>query len=383
LTPDVLSAPPKRRPLRRTLLLVAVLACAACRTLTPPDPARISALLPRLGDLLLVGFHGTTGEGNADLERLLCDSRAGGALLFGRNVVDASQVEQLTRWMTARARACAGRPIFIGTDAEGGRVMRLGASAGYTPTLSHHDLGDAADLALTELEARRIGGRLRDAGITWDLAPVVDVGYNPANPVIVATGRSFGADPARVTAHARAYITGMRAAGILTTLKHFPGHGSSFTDSHLGFVDVSDTARPELELAPYRALIAEGFVDSVMTAHVFNRRLDRHYPATLSRATVTGVLRDRLGWRGVVVSDDLRMGAIEQHYGLEEAVVLALTAGVDLLLIADDRLPDHRSAAQLALTALRHALASGHVAPGAVEAALARVAALRARLPCY
>ena len=300
-------------------------------------------------------------------------------LLFGRNVVDPAQVERLTRWVDERARTCAGRPVVIGADAEGGRVMRLGAAAGYTPTLSHQDLGDGNDLALTELEARRIGGRLRAAGIGWNLAPVIDVGYNPANPVIVGAGRAFGADPARVTAHARAYVAGMRAAGVLTALKHFPGHGSSFADSHLGFVDVTDTARPTLELAPYRALLAEGVVDAVMTAHVYNRRLDRRYPATLSRRTIAGVLRGDLGWHGVVVSDDLRMGAIEQHYGLDDAAILALQAGVDILLIADDRLPDRRSAAQVALDAIRRALERGRLAPEIVEQALTRVAALYAR----
>ncbi len=340
----------------------------------------MASLVPRLGELLLVGFHGTGGEGNAELERLLCETRAAGALLFGRNVVGAEQVGRLSRWMAARARACGGRPLFIGVDAEGGRVMRLGVAAGYTTTLSHQDLGDAGDLALTELEALRIGGRLREAGINWNLAPVVDVGYNPANPVILGTGRSFSGDPARVTAHARAYLAGMRAAGMLTALKHFPGHGSSFADSHLGFVDVTDTARPELELAPYRTLMAERVVDGVMTAHVFNRRLDRRYPATLSRPTITGLLRGELGWDGVVVSDDLRMGAIEQHYGLDEATVLAVDAGVDLLLIADDRLPDGRSAARVALAAIRHALEHGRLAPATVEAALARIDALRARL---
>jgi beta-N-acetylhexosaminidase len=366
--------------LSRALALLALLASAACRTFVPPDAAQLAPLLPRVGDLLLVGFHGTTGEGNADLERLLCDVRAGGLLLFGRNVVDPVQVAALTRWMAERARGCAGRPLFIATDAEGGRVMRLGASAGFTPTLSHQELGDANDLALTELEARRIGRRLRDAGIAWDLAPVVDVGYNPANPVIVGTGRSFGADPTRVVAHARAYLAGMRAAGVLTTLKHFPGHGSSFTDSHLGFVDVTDTARPELELAPFRALMAEGVVDGIMTAHVFNRRLDRRHPATLSHPTITGVLRHQLGWTGIVVSDDLRMGAIEQHYGLDEAVVLALNAGVDLLIIADDRLPGRGSAAEVAVAAIRRALEEGRLAPETVAAALGRVDGLRARL---
>lgn len=363
------------------LVGLALLSAAGCRTLTPPDPARLAPLLPRLGDLLLVGFRGTAGEGNADLERLLCETRAGGILLFGRNVVDAAQIAGLTRSMAERVRTCRGQPLLIGVDGEGGRVMRLGPSAGYTGTLSHQELGESSDLALTELEARRIGARLREAGITWNLAPVIDVGYNPVNPVIVGTGRSFGADAARVTEHARAYLAGMHAAGLLTALKHFPGHGSSVADSHLGFVDVTDTARPEVELAPYRALMAEGVVDSVMTAHVFNRRLDPRYPATLSRPTIAGLLRRDLGWAGVVVSDDLRMGAIEQHYGLDEAAVLALDAGVDLLLIADDRLPDGRSAAAVALAAVRQALAAGRLDPATIAAALDRVGALRARLP--
>jgi beta-N-acetylhexosaminidase len=384
--PTPMSGVPPVRAARRAgrarliSIVLTVLLASGCRSLAAPEPQQLEALRPRLGDLLLVGFDGTQGEGNAELGRLLCETRAGGVLLFGRNVVGDRQVGQLTRWMTARALACARRPPFVGADAEGGRVMRLGAEAGYAPTLSHRELGDAGDLALSELEALRIGGRLREAGITWNMAPVVDVGYNPANPVIVGAGRSFGGDPALVTAHARAYLAGMRAAGLLTVLKHFPGHGSSFADSHLGFVDVTDTARPELELAPYRRLIAEGLVDAIMTAHVFNRRLDRRHPATLSRATITGLLRGELGWGGVVVSDDLRMRAIVRHYGLGEAAVLALQAGVDLLLIGDDRLPDGRSAAQVVLAAVHEALAQGHLAPATVEAALARLDALRARL---
>jgi beta-N-acetylhexosaminidase len=364
------------RSARLVVVLVVVLA-AGCRSVAAE---RIGTLNPRLGELLLVGFHGTTLKDNAQLHRLLCETRVAGVILFGRNIVSAEQTAQLTRELTARARECTGRALLVAVDAEGGRVMRLGPASGWTPTPSHEDLGQAGDLAQTELEARRIGGMLREAGINWNLAPVVDVGYNPANPVIVGVGRSFGANPRLVAAQARAYIAGMHAAGVLTAIKHFPGHGSSVDDSHAGFVDVTDTARPDVELVPYRLLLAEGLVDAVMTAHVYNRHLDPWVPATLSRPTIDGMLRQELGWRGVVVSDDMRMGAIERHYGAGDAAVRTLRAGVDLVLIADDRLPGDRSACADVLKAIRRAVRRGRLAADRVDQALARIAALRSRL---
>ena len=360
-------------------LVALALLIAGCATLTPPEPATLARLEPLLGQLLLVGFDGTDAADNAEIDRLVCEVGAGGLLLFGRNVVDAPQVQRLTRAIRARAEGCAAGPPMIAMDAEGGRVMRLAPSAGYVATSSARELAERNDLALTELEARRIGRMLREAGVSWDLAPVVDVGYNPANTVIVGTGRSYGANPMAVTAHARAFIRGLHAEGILTALKHFPGHGSSFADSHEGFVDVTATADRDIELLPYRLLLGERMADAVMTAHVFNHNLDRRYPATLSAATITGLLRRELGWNGTVVSDDLRMGAIEQNWGIGEAAILALEAGVDVLLIAQDRLPDGRSAAVVTRTAIRAALAEGRLSPGRVTEALTRVAALKRR----
>ncbi len=366
-------------PFLRLVLAFLILA-GGCRSV-PVDAARVVALGPELGQLVMAGFRGTEVEGNAEVEGLLCRSRVGGVLLLGRNVVDAAQLARLTGALQARARACTGRPLLIAVDAEGGSVMRLGPGAGYTPTLPARELGEANDLALTELEARRIARMLREAGINWNLAPVVDVGYNPTNPVIVGHGRSYGANPDRVTAHARAFVQGMRAEGVLTSLKHFPGHGSSREDSHAGFVDVTETARPELELIPYRALLAEGLVDSVMTAHVVNRRLDRRRPATLSRPIITGLLRRELGWQGVVVSDDLRMGAIDRRYGMGDAAVQALRAGVDLLLVSEETLPDGRSASAAVLKDIRRALGAGPLKADRVADSLKRVEALKARLP--
>src|SRR5205085_10972418 len=144
-----------------------------------------------------------------------------------------------------------------------------------------------------------------------------------------------------------------------TALMHVPGHGTGLDGPGAGVVDGTGTARPDGELLPYRLLLAEGLVDAVMTAHVFNRRLDPWVPATLARSTIDGMLRGELGWRGVVVSDDMRMGAIERHYGVGDAAVRTLRAGVDLVLIADDRRPGDRFASAEALKAIRRALRRG------------------------
>jgi beta-N-acetylhexosaminidase len=369
------------------LLLAGLLALSGCASLDTRGGAPAAGL--RLGDLLLVGFRGTRVEGNAELRALVCDLRVGGLILFERdvatgrprNIVSPAQVRTLTAELQALAMACAGRPLFIAADNEGGAVMRLSPRLGYLPAPSAQELGEAGDVALTELEARRMGATLRETGINWNLAPVVDVAINPANPAVVALGRSFSPDPERVTAHARAFIRGMHAAGVLTTLKHFPGHGSSRRDSHAGFTDVSDTADLRAELAPYRTLIAEGLADSVMTAHVFNRNLDPWDPATLSRFTVNGLLRRRLGWTGVVVSDDLLMGAILERYGLEEAAVLALEAGVDMLLVSANAPKDEAGAALRMLHAIERALGQGRLSRARIESSLARIDALRARIP--
>lgn len=341
-----------------------------------------------VGDLLLVGFSGTEVAGNAQVRHLVCDLKVGGVILFERdvatgrprNLVNPEQVRRLTTDLQALAIGCAGRPLFIAADNEGGRVMRLSPRVGYPPSPSAEELGRSDDTEATRTEARRMGALLRDAGVNWNLAPVVDVAVNPQNPAIVTLGRSFSSDPARVIAHARAFIEGMHEAGILTALKHFPGHGSSLRDSHAGFTDVSDTAELDKELAPYRALIKLDLADSVMTAHVFNRGLDPWDPATLSRYTVQRILRGWLDYQGVIVSDDLLMGAIIRHYGLEEAAIAALAAGVDVLLMSENSVKGVPGAPDRVVAAIDRALLDGSLSRSRVTAALDHVAALRNRI---
>ncbi len=365
------------------LALLVLLSLEGCASFTAPPPPPLP-----VADLLLVGFSGTRIEGNDEVRQLVCDVKVGGVILFERdtvtgqprNLVSPEQVKQLTTDLQALAADCAGRPLLIAADNEGGRVMRLSPRLGYLDSPSARELGRAGDLAYTRLEARRMGATLRRAGINWNLAPVVDVAVNPLNPAIVALGRSFSSDPDRVIAQARAFIEGMHEAGILTALKHFPGHGSSLRDSHAGFTDVTDTADPDRELAPYRALIALGLADSVMTAHVFNRGLDPWDPATLSRYTVQRILRGRLGYHGVVVSDDLLMGAIIRHYGLEEAAVKALDAGVDVLLISQNSTKTEPRPAARVVAAVDRAIRDGWLSRSRVAEALDHVAALRSRI---
>jgi beta-N-acetylhexosaminidase len=236
-------------------------------------------------------------------------------------------------------------------------------------------LGERIDEAFTYAQAAALAATLAAAGINHNLAPVVDLNSNPQNPVIGALGRSFSAAPRVVVAQARAFISAHHAQGVTTTLKHFPGHGSSAADSHLGLVDVSATWQPD-ELEPYRVLIGEGLADAIMTAHVFNTQLDAVYPATLSPRIITGILREELGYAGVVITDDLNMGAITQAYGFDQAAVLAVQAGADILAYGNNLVYDPDVAAK-AIGALRGAVARGELTVARIEASYRRVAALK------
>lgn len=296
-----------------------------------PDPS----LDVKIGQMLLVGFRGASIADDSLAAKNVRDQHVGGVVMFSGNIRSKAQLKALT----TRLQELAEIPLLISLDQEGGRVSRLSPTYGFAPTLTAAQLGKDAgpdgNLDETRSQATLIAQELADCGFNLNLAPVVDLAVNPGNPVIARLERSYSADPALVARLAGAFIDSHHEQGVKCTLKHFPGHGSSTGDTHLGFVDVTATWSQD-ELIPYRELIAQNKVDAVMTAHIFNAKLDQELPATLSPAVVTGLLRDFLGYDGVVISDDMQMRAITDRFSIERAFELAIVAGVDMIAVAND-----------------------------------------------
>ncbi len=300
------------------------------------------------GAVIMVGFRGLELPATSRFAHQLRELHLAGTVLFDvdvgsggpRNIADAAQVGALVR----RLHQAAGRPLLVAVDQEGGAVARLKPAHGFPELPAHGELG-GSDPAQTRRVVEPTARALADAGIGINFAPVVDLNLNPRSPAIGARRRSFSDQPGRVLEHARAFISAHRAYGLATTLKHFPGHGSAAVDTHTGLADITDSFR-EVELWPYRELIAARLADLIMVAHLRHRAWDPHHPATLSERVITGLLRGDLGYDGVVVSDDLDMAAVADAYPLRQRVVLALHAGVDLLLFGNNLSYDpHRPAA--------------------------------------
>lgn len=336
----------------------------------------------KLAQMVLVGFRGLTVEADNPIVVDVRDRDIGGVVLFSydvalqqweRNIASPEQVAALN----ASLQRLAPTPLMIAVDQEGGRVARLSERFGFPSTVSAQALGERNDPDFTYASAAEMARTLKAAGANHNFAPVVDLNINPDNPVIGGIERSFSADPAVVVEQAAAFIRAHRDHGITTTLKHFPGHGSSTADSHHGFVDVTATWQP-VELEPYRQLIAQGLVDSVMTAHVFNGQLDPDAVATLSKPIITGILRDELGFDGVIVSDDMQMGAIADNYGFEDAVVRTVDAGVDVIAIGNNLAFDPAIAART-IDILAAAVADGRLSEARIDESVWRITALKQR----
>ena len=337
----------------------------------------------KIGQMLMVGFRGLEVSDADPIVQDIRDRHIGGVVLFDydvptktpvRNIKSPAQVKALVEAL----QAVASTPLLVAIDQEGGKIRRLKEKFGFPPTVSHQYLGAMNDLALTRKHATAIAQTLAQLGINLNLAPVVDLNTNPDNPIIGQLERSFSADPDIVTNHALEFIRAHHEQGVLCTLKHFPGHGSSTDDSHLGLVDVTNTWSPT-ELEPYANIIKAGEADVIMTAHVFNANLDSEYPATLSKPTITGILREELGYDGVVISDDMQMGAIADHYGFETAIQATIEAGVDIIAIANNSVYEEDIAART-IALIKQLVQDGKISEARINESYQRIQRLKSKL---
>ncbi|MCB0063285.1 MAG: glycoside hydrolase family 3 [Caldilineaceae bacterium] len=336
-----------------------------------PDPA----LAAKVGQMIMVGFAGQYLDVNSAIVEEIAKGVVGNVVLFGRNIGSPAQVLA----MTEALQSVAQHPVLIGIDQEGGWVSRLPSSFGLSSNFSAQYLGEHNDLTLTAAQGNSTAAELYQLGINLNLAPVVDVNTNPDNPVIGRYERSYSADPAIVAAHAQAVIAAHRSHNVLCTLKHFPGHGSSQGDTHAGFVDVTDRWSV-LELAPYATLIGAQSCDVVMTAHIFNATLDADYPSTLSHKVVTGLLREQLGYNGVVISDDMQMGAISKQYELETALGLAINAGVDIIAFSNNIPLSRGAGGQQLHEMIIHLVETGVIPQSRIDESYNRIIKLKQKL---
>jgi beta-N-acetylhexosaminidase len=296
-------------------------------------------LQKKIGQMLIVGFRGTEVDRISYISKAINTLNLGGIILFDkdnpsgqfpRNITDPEQTKKLI----SDINKYSNHSLFISVDAEGGYINRLKEKYGFTNIPSAEELGKGTPEE-TKTYANTLGQELKDLGFNMDFAPVVDVNVNPSNPVIGYLERSFSNNPDTVYEHATQFINGLHENNIISAIKHFPGHGSSTADSHLGIVDVTNTYTQE-ELIPYQKLIENGYSDMVMTAHIINTNIDTNYPSTLSPLFIKNILRDQLGFKGVVISDDMQMGAIVNNYGFDEAIIKAINAGCDMLIISNN-----------------------------------------------
>lgn len=329
-------------------------------------------ILTGIGDFSYMPKH-------ADIVEEIKAGKVGGVIFFEKNVHDTHAEKQLKRSIKMLSEA-ASIPLFISIDEEGGRVNRLKPKYGFPETRQAAELGKLNNLDTTAFYATNTASTLNELGFNVNFAPDVDVAINPDNPVISRLGRSYSDDPKVVFAHAATVVDVHRNNKVITALKHFPGHGSSRNDSHLGVADVSDTWQFS-ELMPYKWLIDSGKVDAIMTAHIVNEHLDASkLPATLSPYIITNILRGVLNYQGVVFTDDMQMHAISRNYGFEESIKMAINAGADVLLFANNVPGNERRSPSEIHKIISDYVASGNITVARIRESYERIMTLKQKI---
>jgi beta-N-acetylhexosaminidase len=340
--------------------------------------AQSDSLDIKIGQMVLIGYPGP--ELDTTVLDAIKSGKAGSIILFEKNVPKSTTAFATLKKVLWTYQHAAPIPLLICIDQEGGRVNRLKDKYGFPRSITASAMGKAKTLDSVRFYAEAIASNLAGLGFNVNFAPVVDVATNPDNPVIAKAGRSFSANADSVTLLAKEYIIPHRKFGVITALKHFPGHGSSEDDTHFGIADVTKTWTAE-ELKPYRELITGGYADAVMSAHIVNKTLDpKGLPGTLSNRVLDSLLRRNLGFDGVVFSDDMHMHAITKHYGMEEATKLAINAGIDILCFSNNIQNSEESTANRVHSAIRKMVLSGEISRERIDLSYRRIMRLKSKL---
>lgn len=354
-------------------------------------------LREKIGQMLVVGFEGKYVDEHSEIAQSFDRDTIGGVILFDynpksqrfdKNIENPEQVQALTtalqKFNTKAAEKHHRRhlPLFISVDYEGGRVNRLSPNHGFPEIPSAKEIGQhPIDDALENAEL--MAHTLKKSGFNLNYFPVLDVDVNPDNPIIGKLGRSFSADPQAVSYYAEPYSTQFLANNIECAYKHFPGHGSSLADSHLGFVDITDTWTSN-ELLPFMESLSHPMhCGLVMVAHVVNRNLDiTGVPASLSYPIVSGLLRHDLHFEGVVITDDMQMKAISDHYGLADALTQSINAGVDMFIFGNQLSEQPQDPSEL-IDIIEDKIHSGQISKERINEAYQRIVMMKENTSHY
>lgn len=341
-----------------------------------------TSLKYQIGQMLMVGFFGTSAPKNSQICKDIKEYHLGGVILFDYNPINHKKAKNIStkyqlKKLTKELQDCSydGR-LLIAVDQEGGKVQRLKRKYGFYGRFPKASDVKKMDVKKFIGQYEKMAKELKSVGVNYNLAPVVDLDINPKNYVIHKLGRSYG-NYKEVRVLAYEFIDAMHKFGILTSLKHFPGHGSSIGDTHKGFVDVTPFWK-EVELDPFHFF--KDKADSVMVAHVFNKHLDKKYPASLSYKTITKKLRGDLDYHNVVITDDLQMGAINKHFSLKSSLQLAINAGNDILLFGNQLSQKSMISTQTLVNKIFSLIEEGRVEKETINKAFNRVQKLKRKL---
>ena len=309
----------------------------------PPKLKKSGPLRDMVGQMILGGFKGKIVSEKCEVYDWISSYNIGGVLLYDlemtqsppgkRNVESPDQVKQLTRDLQNISHI----PLFIAVDQEGGIVNRLTPEYGFPEFPSWHEIGKLNDTEKTKAFSLLVSDTLRTCGINLNLAPVLDIQKNN-DSIIGKEGRCISDDPEQILNHSRTFIEEHQKKQIACSGKHFPGQGSALQDAHDELTDISDSWHSS-ELYPYEELIRSDHLKMIMTGHVLIRSLDNNYPATLSKKIINGLLRKKMGFNGVIISDDPVMKAISDHYSWEETLELMINAGIDIICLGNNLIP--------------------------------------------